>query len=172
MTSTTVLHIPVIDGMPVTGLSSLSDDLPGSGVPCRDVVVHTRPLDEIYRGTVGFIKIDVEGHEYSVLQGAQHTIAQSRPRVLVEAEESHDPGCIGRIESFFRAFGYRGYFIFRRHLTPIEYFDPQRLQRAEDIAGYTLGVPRSRFEHYVNNFLFLPPDEPGSTLAQLERTLA
>ena len=103
-----------------------------------------------------------------MLQGAQRTIAHSRPRVLVEAEERHDRGSVRRIEAFFRQFGYRGYFVQERRLVPIECFDPERMQRIEDIEDYTLGVPRARFDRYINNFLYLPPDEQSATLPRLE----
>lgn len=166
-----VLHIPAIDGRPVTGLSTLSEDLAAQRMPYCDIPVETRPLDEVYSGDVGFIKIDVEGCEQSVLQGAQRTIERCRPRVLVEAEERHAPGSVVRIQDFFHRLGYRGYFVFRRHLEPIECFDPEKMQRSRDIADYTLGVPRARFEGYINNFLFLPSEEPSKTLLQLEEAL-
>lgn len=169
--SRALLHIPVIDGAPVTGLSTLSNDLAAGTAPCRDIPVETRPLDEVYSGNVGFIKIDVEGHEHSVLRGARRTIERCRPRVLIEAEERHAPGSVRRIQAFFRRFGYRGYFVLHRRLAPIECFDPARMQRSEDIADYTLGVPRARFERYINNFLFLPGEEPSTTLPQLEAAL-
>jgi FkbM family methyltransferase len=170
-TSRALLHIPVVDGTPVTGLSTLSNDLAAKTALYRDIPVETRPLDEVYSGNVGFIKIDVEGHEHSVLRGARRTIERCQPRVLIEAEERHAPGSVRRIQAFFRRFGYRGYFVFHHRLAPIECFDPDRMQRSEDIAEYTLGVPRARFERYINNFLFLPREEPGTTLAQLEAAL-
>lgn len=170
-TSRALLHIPVVDGTPVTGLSTLSDDLAAKTALYRDIPVETRPLDEVYSGNVGFIKIDVEGHEHSVLRGARRTIERCRPRVLIEAEERHAPGSVRRIQAFFRRFGYRGYFVFQRQLAPIECFDPARMQRSEDIADYTLGMPRAQFERYINNFLFLPREEPSTTLAQLEAAL-
>jgi FkbM family methyltransferase len=171
-TGTALLHIPVIEDKLVTGLSTLSDDPVVKQVPHRDVLVKTRPLDEIYDGNVGFIKIDVEGHEHSVLQGAQRTIARSLPRVLVEAEERHEPGSVRRVQAFFNSLDYQGYFVRQRRLAPIEDFDPERMQRSEDIADYTLGVSRVRFERYINNFLFLPPNEPSTTLIQLEASLS
>lgn len=170
-TSQAVLHVPVIDGAPVTGLSTLSDELAAQEAPCHEIPVETRPLDEVYGGDVGFIKIDVEGHEHSVLQGARGTIERCRPRVLVEAEERHAPGSVQRVQGFFRRLGYRGYFVFQRRLAPIESFDARRMQRSEDIDGYTLGLPRARFERYVNNFLFLPAEEPVATLAHLQAAL-
>ncbi len=167
---TALLHIPVVEGALVTGLSTLSDDL-AKQAPHHDLLVKTRPLDDIYSGNVGFIKVDVEGHENSVLQGAQRTIARSRPRVLVEAEERHDPGSVRRVQAFFHSLGYQGYFVCKRRLASIEDFDPERMQRSEDIAGYTLGVARARFERYINNFIFLPPNEPNTTLTKLEAAL-
>lgn len=168
---TALLRIPIVEGALVTGLSTLSDELVAKQVPHRNVLVKTRPLDDIYSGNVGFIKIDVEGHEHSVLQGAQRTIARWQPRVLIEAEERHEPGSVERIQTFFRSLGYRGYFVRQRRLAPIEDFDPKRMQRSEEIADYALGVPRARFERYINNFLFLPSNEPGATLGRLEAAL-
>lgn len=170
-TRTALLHVPVIDNAPVTGLATL-DDFAVKEAPYCDILVETRPLDEVYTGNVGFIKIDVEGHEHSVLQGAQQTITRCRPRVLVEAEERHAPGSVESLQSFFGRHGYRGYFVFRQQLKPIECFDPEKMQRSEDIADYTLGLPRARFERYVNNFLFLPHEESCPTLARLEAALA
>jgi hypothetical protein len=91
--------------------------------------------------------------------------------VLVEVEERHGPDSIRRVHAFFRRRGYRGYFVRQRRLAPIECFDPARMQRSEDIADYAFGVPRSRFDCYINNFLFLPPEEPRATLPQLEAAL-
>ena len=47
-----------------------------------DVPVNT--LDSFAYENVGFIKIDVEGYEYEVLQGAQDTIARCRPILYIE----------------------------------------------------------------------------------------
>ncbi len=48
-----------------------------------------RRLDSITLGDVGFIKIDVEGFEMQVIEGASETIARSRPVMLVEIEPVH-----------------------------------------------------------------------------------
>jgi FkbM family methyltransferase len=44
-------------------------------------------LDEIGLGRCHLIKIDVEGHEYETLQGAQLTISKNRPVIMYEAME-------------------------------------------------------------------------------------
>ena len=43
-----------------------------------------RPLDDFGFSDVSLIKIDVEGHENAVLEGAKETIAGSRPAVILE----------------------------------------------------------------------------------------
>lgn len=165
------LGMPVVDGVAIEGCCTVSDQALATYPDHVGIEVPMDRLDNVYRGDAGFIKIDVEGHEHSVLQGARGTIERCRPRVLVEAEERHAPGSVGRVQAFFRRLGYRGYFVFQRRLAPIESFDPRRMQRSEDIDGYTLGLPRARFERYVNNFLFLPAEEPVATLAHLQAAL-
>ena len=44
-------------------------------------------LDDIYKGRVSFIKIDVEGHEVQVLEGGRDTIKRDLPTILIEIHE-------------------------------------------------------------------------------------
>lgn len=46
-------------------------------------------LDDLDLGDIGFIKIDVEGFEARVIDGACETIARCRPVMLIEIEEKH-----------------------------------------------------------------------------------
>lgn len=48
------------------------------------VPVQVETIDSFHFQTVGFIKIDVEGYEQFVLQGAQMTIQQCRPTIQLE----------------------------------------------------------------------------------------
>jgi FkbM family methyltransferase len=52
-----------------------------------DLVVREFPcsrLDSLHLGNVGFIKIDVEGHEMEVLQGACGLLERDRPILIIE----------------------------------------------------------------------------------------
>ncbi|HYE50112.1 MAG TPA: FkbM family methyltransferase [Azospirillaceae bacterium] len=116
----------------------------------RDVVerrVPVRTLDSFAFNRVAFVKIDVEGHELPVLQGAADLIRRCRPVLLVEIEERHNPGSFARVVSYLEAFGYRCHAV-----------DP----RTGAVAPFT-GRPPAAADHaalvargaYVNNFIFL-----------------
>ena len=83
------LYIPVLNGLPLTGWASLT---PGN---CPDATGElTKPvkiatLDSFQLENVSFIKIDVEGHELHVLEGARQTLSTQRPRVLIEIKDQN-----------------------------------------------------------------------------------
>ncbi|MGH6994942.1 MAG: FkbM family methyltransferase, partial [Stellaceae bacterium] len=77
---TAILRIPLIDGASLTGLASLNNGA-GATTAVTEIAVQTRPLDEVFAGDAGFIKVDVEGHEEAVLDGAARTITRCRPRL-------------------------------------------------------------------------------------------
>ena len=163
------LRIPVIGGELITGLSSL--DSPASGTEMREFEVETAALDDIYAGDLGFIKIDVEGHEDAVLRGCRRTIARCRPRVQIEIVEDLCPGGLRRAERFFGELGYRGYFVWQNALRRVSDFDASVMQRPDLVEGYGPGLARRIFGRYVANFLFLPDEEPQATFAQLQATI-
>lgn len=78
------------DGNLIRGHTRLS----GSGSPrsaSQTETTETRRLDDVLRNRVKpvrFIKIDVEGHELSVLSGAQMLLEKDRPVLLIEANSS------------------------------------------------------------------------------------
>ncbi|HKS07785.1 MAG TPA: FkbM family methyltransferase [Gemmatimonadaceae bacterium] len=82
---------------------------PSASATHRALRVQTRTLDSFdFRG-VGFIKIDVEGFEQAVLDGARATLARERPALMVELAESHT----GRpIAESIAAIAARGYEVF------------------------------------------------------------
>jgi hypothetical protein len=68
--------------------------------------VACKPLDYYGLEDVGFLKIDVEGHELAVLRGATETISRSYPSILVEAEDRHRPGTVADVCEYLSLFGY------------------------------------------------------------------
>ena len=92
----TELYVPLIDGVMVSGCSTISADASTAYQAHRMLKVHMDRLDNVYSGTAGFIKIDVEGHEQAVLDGAVETIDRCRPRLLVEVDERLSPGGLER----------------------------------------------------------------------------
>lgn len=55
------------------------------------VAVEVRTLDSYNLHDVGFIKIDCEGYERFVLEGAEHTILRDRPAIVVEQKAGQGP---------------------------------------------------------------------------------
>lgn len=143
------LHIPVSDGRMIDGLASLNqfDDRPVAAVR-----VPTVRLDDITSEPVGFVKIDVEGAEALVLQGAQNLVQNVRPEFLIEIEERHRAGAIGQARLMFERAGYAGYFIDENQIKEIAAFDAATMQ---DSAAFDPARHR-RSQRYVNNFLFMP----------------
>lgn len=130
------------------------DDEYGSAVELIEVPV--KRLDDLNLDNVGCIKVDVEGHELAVLQGAVETVRRHRPALLIEAEERHHPGAVAEITALLADLGYQGYFVVGTTRYPIAEFDVARHQDPANIGGWKDGW--STQGTYVNNFVFLPAD--------------
>jgi FkbM family methyltransferase len=170
---TAVLRIPVLDSMSIVGCASLSSRAAANYAAHDEITVRTERLDDIYAGNAGFIKIDVEGYEEAVLEGARNTIVRCQPRMLVEIEERVAAGRVRRIAGWFAELGYRGHFVFGKRLLPVVDFNAGAMQRPEDLPDLTASLKeRQRFGRYVYNFLFFPGDEPADTLARIRDRIA
>ena len=74
--------------------------------------IRTRKLDDILtNNNIGFIKIDVEGHEENVLNGAIEIIKRDKPVLLVEIEEKHSKKKVGESINFINSLGYKSYYL-------------------------------------------------------------
>ncbi|WP_245436737.1 FkbM family methyltransferase [Rhizobium chutanense] len=92
----------------------------------EEISVPTRRLDSYQFGPVGFIKIDVEGHELKVLKGAEALLNRDRPNLLIEAEERHRPDAVASVIDYLRPFGYSVYCLKDRKLRPLSIDDARK----------------------------------------------
>ena len=65
---------------------------------------------------IGFIKIDVEGHEQFILEGAVNTIKKHKPNLLIEIEKKHRSDSIEKTFSYLSNLGYKAYSFKKRKL--------------------------------------------------------
>jgi FkbM family methyltransferase len=84
----------------------------------QEVVVETRTLDSLDLKNIGFMKIDVEGHEMSVLHGGERCILRDKPILLIEIEEKHSPGALTDVTKWLQM---RGYYCDKMNLSPQNY---------------------------------------------------
>ena len=85
-----------------------------------DIEVETRRIDDYDMPDVGFIKIDVEGHELAVLEGAAATLARHTPNLLIECNDEHQPDGVKRLGAWLDSHGYTAVFLDDRELRPID----------------------------------------------------
>ena len=139
------LHIPVDDS---GAEHDASASIENNGFKnSRDQLVELKMLDSYNFQDVTMIKIDVEGHERSVIEGAENTLRSYFPALLIEIEQRHSTIPISKMFCQINKFGYQGYFLKNDSLVSLEYFDVNRDQSVEN-----LGNQKSA---YINNFLFL-----------------
>jgi FkbM family methyltransferase len=147
------LTIPFKNGRELDTRSSLEADA-NPGFDLQSIEVETRRIDGLGLGPVGVVKIDVEGHEHAVLEGAEETLLRDKPIVIVECEERHHVGGVERTFGFFDRLGYDGYFLQREVLRSARDFDAAAMQ---DIAKASSGSVRTG--EYINNFIFIHPTD-------------
>ncbi len=121
--------------------------LEASGFEFHYETVPVKTLDEYNLTDVGFIKIDVEGHEEAVLRGARNTFRNSQPVLLLEMEERHNPVTSNCLTAMMKELGYHGYYLNEGRFEPIETID-------------TLN-PVLANGRYVQNFFFFTASHMG-----------
>jgi FkbM family methyltransferase len=127
---TVELRSPVVNGVVVTGCSTISDEAAATYPGLRAVEVPMERLDSVYRGNVGFIKIDVEGHEQAVLDGAIEIIRRCRPAPTSPISAIAASSCTTATSS--RSSGSRSTACSTRPTCPIS---PRRCRRASASAA-------------------------------------
>jgi FkbM family methyltransferase len=110
------LYVPLVHGVEQHGWASFNrENLPGAGeFHVLHVAVH--PLDAFDLEGVAFIKIDVEGHEIEVLDGALQTLQRNRPVVLIEVKERNRETVL----ALFTSLGYTAWRLSGRELQRLD----------------------------------------------------
>ena len=95
------------------GTASFIEDIHGT-------TMRYRSLDEIvkdyaFAASANVIKIDTDGHDFQVIEGAQGLLARQRPCVLFECDASENPhyaeDCV-KILKLFQRNGYRNFLVY------------------------------------------------------------
>lgn len=159
------LKIP-IDGKAVSGLATIEVGNQAVGADGAGMISHpvrTEPLDRAIGGhlavgeRIGFIKIDVEGHELAVLEGGRATIAEHRPIVMVETEFRHGAP-VASIFAFFTGQDFVPYVLLTDRLVEVDVAALVELQSDARLRRRRNDVQAS---DYVNNVLFFPHEKQG-----------
>lgn len=128
------LYVPLRDGRPVGTRASF---IPVEG-DHREIRVRVLPLDRLGVHDVGFVKIDAEGFERDVLEGAREMLLRDRPVLLIEIDPAgRSPAEFAATFALLEGLGYAG-----------SYFDGRGLVRCG------ADVQSRHPERY--NFIFQP----------------
>jgi FkbM family methyltransferase len=139
---TSVLRVPLSEA--TAGMGTIEAENTLRDIPVQEIVIRLLTLDSMLLKQIGFMKIDVEGHELATLRGAAATIQNSLPNLLIEAEERHRKGALASVLAFLAPFGYTGFFHLDGKLREVEKFDASKHQDASDPG-----------KAYVSNFIFV-----------------
>ncbi len=110
-----------VRGRPQYNIGRIGEPLP-AGTRGVELPVKVVRLDDEALDNVGFMKIDVEGHEYQVIDGARALLARCRPNLLVEILEGRgDRKAVARNKTvqLLAELGYDIYVFARGALRPL-----------------------------------------------------
>jgi FkbM family methyltransferase len=111
--------------------------------------VMTKRMDDFPIYNVGFIKLDVEGHELNVLKGAEKLLLRDRPILLIEITERLSGQSVAHSIREINAYGYRPLVILNGCLTSLN-------------PGQATTLKRSR------NVIFLPHEQVSDVVEQAQ----
>ncbi|MBA4239345.1 MAG: hypothetical protein C0448_01375 [Sphingobacteriaceae bacterium] len=154
--------IPVINGVVDNCLSSL--EVGNKEENETEAIIYEVKTDTLDNFTKeknvipDVIKIDVEGHELSVLKGAKKFISKYHPTLIIEIEQRHHKDI--NIESVFESFkqkGYNCYYYSKKQSQLFSYENKTHLTNTKDYFGKI---------DYINNYIFI--HESNKTIQPIE----
>lgn len=154
--------IPLINGVADNCLSSLEvENKEDNETEAIIYEVKTDTLDNFTKEKniiPDVIKIDVEGHELSVLKGAENFINKNHPTLIIEIEQRHHKDI--NIESVFESFkqkGYNCYYYSKKQSQLFSYENKTYLTNTKEYFGKI---------DYINNYIFI--HESNKTIQSIE----
>lgn len=97
---------------------------------CKKVPIQMKRLDDIkIKNNIGFIKIDVEGHEKNVIQGGLDTIKRNKPILLIEIEEKHTKKPVEETINFIKSLNYNAFVYKERTLIEFDGINKNQRER-------------------------------------------
>ena len=117
---------------------------------CRSVSVPVVPLDEYFARNIriSVLKIDVEGAEKGVFEGATRILTQQSPLLIFECENRHlESGTVFDVFRYLNNLGYTGEFVCGKVFRPLAEFDPATHQKQTGDRFWDA-------KDYYNNFVF------------------
>jgi FkbM family methyltransferase len=137
------LRVPVVNGIPYRGWGTIEPknqftELPACGV--EEFRVRTVRPDQMALGDIGFVKIDVEGHESDVVAGLSGLLAKCLPNLLIEIGGPNHRQSLAEV---------------RRRLDPLGYI----ALRLDD-AGLLKTLPKDAEVRGSPNVFFIPMNGP------------
>lgn len=161
----TQFYLPFNNGVADDSLASVNK--PSSGkFEIYDVAMRTLDSFTTEKGLMSdtFMKIDVEGHEFAVLNGGRDFISRHVTGMLIEIEERHHNGKkLQELIAPVSDLGFECYYYHPQDKQLVAYSEnPQAFQNQAD-----LNTPR-----YVNNFWFFAKHlAPQNVVASLNQSL-
>lgn len=100
-----VLKIPKLGKLTLSGWASLEEQIDLDTDQFQEILVETIRLDDLELNGIGFIKVDVEGHELNLLNGGRNLFTRNRPVCMIECRDRNK----SQVEEFFASLdvGYR-----------------------------------------------------------------
>lgn len=105
---------------------------------------------------VDFLKVDVEGYELAVFEGAHALIERDKPLIICEIEARHNRD-YHRVFALLRALGYSAFFFRDGRFELFSGDDLEHLQQDRDLDYRLSSSYDARMNRYINNFTFCHP---------------
>lgn len=143
--------IPIINNKLDNCLSSLETDRVEENETNAIIYeVNTNTLDNFVNQTnisPSLIKIDVEGHELSVIKGAENTINKNKPTLIIEIEQRHHANFdVNELFNNFKNLGYNCFYYSKQYAQLFSYEEKKYLTNDVSFFGT---------KNYINNYIFV-----------------